>query len=398
MLVPGLSMVISSPESSSCVRSTIASAPVESLALSEEAVSVVGSCRGVVSGKRGCQRRGKGKGKGRGGSTAYSGVTGASFPDSAPFPSSSSEFINNAALPEPSAVDGSSNMYTSDNQSTGTESSGVVESVAVESLRYSLLGFINSSGPHAFQQAHRTPALTVAQRQEYEVVLLIDNREIDAKLICSTMYNLQDSLNNNSSYSKRDSRVFSPAINCVVCPLSLGDFLWALRKRQNSTAESVDGVFYVLDTVVERKTATDLAQSIVDGRYLDQKIRMRDMEKVVVDEHVPGNNSSNSNSESSPFYPFAYINKKYYIVEGSQVMHTKNLRCATKTNNFGTRKRFGKGVGNGVVNSNSNNGSGSGGIGSKALRSAMIATQVHFIFAPLARVDFHPLNIIMLTR
>ncbi|XGW21626.1 hypothetical protein V3C99_004529, partial [Haemonchus contortus] len=50
-------------------------------------------------------------------------------------------------------------------------------------------------------------------------------------------------------------------------PLSVGDYLWIARK--------IDGTEMVLNWVVERKTWSDLHQSIRSGRYEEQKQRLR---------------------------------------------------------------------------------------------------------------------------
>jgi len=44
------------------------------------------------------------------------------------------------------------------------------------------------------------------------------------------------------------------------------------KKKANQQPEYID---YVLDFIVERKTADDLAASIVDGRYEEQKFRLK---------------------------------------------------------------------------------------------------------------------------
>ena len=63
--------------------------------------------------------------------------------------------------------------------------------------------------------------------------------------------------------------------------LPLGDFLWVLRvhhphaaieaatQKQSKKKKAAPVLFtdYVLDFIVERKTADDLAASIMDGRY-----------------------------------------------------------------------------------------------------------------------------------
>lgn len=52
--------------------------------------------------------------------------------------------------------------------------------------------------------------------------------------------------------------------------LSVGDFLWICRSRSNPDAE------YVLPHILERKRMDDLAGSIKDGRFHEQKFRLCD--------------------------------------------------------------------------------------------------------------------------
>jgi ERCC4-type nuclease len=114
----------------------------------------------------------------------------------------------------------------------------------------------------------------------WQVFMLIDIREKDHNLI--------------------ESKLISMGIPCVVTRLALGDYLWAARPMKATAKsggqESIDSYFntaadnlnlrhaysenkddwIVLDCIAERKTVADLASSIVDGRYLEQKIRLRD--------------------------------------------------------------------------------------------------------------------------
>lgn len=46
----------------------------------------------------------------------------------------------------------------------------------------------------------------------------------------------------------------------------MGDFAWVVRRRGGGDVEAV------LDCVVERKRVDDLASSITDGRYREQKV------------------------------------------------------------------------------------------------------------------------------
>ena len=46
-------------------------------------------------------------------------------------------------------------------------------------------------------------------------------------------------------------------------------------KKTKKKPEFREYIDYVLDFIVERKTADDLAASIVDGRYEEQKVRLK---------------------------------------------------------------------------------------------------------------------------
>jgi crossover junction endonuclease MUS81 len=49
--------------------------------------------------------------------------------------------------------------------------------------------------------------------------------------------------------------------------LGIGDFLWIISSEKRGTL--------VLDCIIERKIADDLAASIMDGRYKHQKFRLK---------------------------------------------------------------------------------------------------------------------------
>ena len=84
------------------------------------------------------------------------------------------------------------------------------------------------------------------------VILLIDNREG----------------RQNKETGLFFQKIKEQGINCEEKTLSIGDFLWIYR--DDST-----GMEYVLDYIIERKTIDDLAKSIVDGRYDEQKYRLK---------------------------------------------------------------------------------------------------------------------------
>lgn len=87
---------------------------------------------------------------------------------------------------------------------------------------------------------------------EYEVLLLVDERERKEKdTICSGLA--------------------SDGLAMDVCTLSVGDYLFVCRAKG---AAGLDDA-YVLDCIIERKIAHDLAQSIIDGRWKEQKFRIK---------------------------------------------------------------------------------------------------------------------------
>ncbi len=112
----------------------------------------------------------------------------------------------------------------------------------------------------------KSPSPAPCKTPEGEVVLLIDTREMKTKKDRSYLYkNLCDN-----------------KIKCEKRALPLGDALWVYRCRppaktaagessDDSDSESTD---YILSSIVERKKADDLASSIVDGRYVEQKRRL----------------------------------------------------------------------------------------------------------------------------
>ena len=98
----------------------------------------------------------------------------------------------------------------------------------------------------------------------WELILLVDTRELP----------------------NRRNRSFLPlalrgrGVQVEVRPLPLGDMMWIVRRVQNSSSAGLTSPppcperEYVLDFIVERKTAEDLASSVKDGRFLEQKYRL----------------------------------------------------------------------------------------------------------------------------
>ncbi|WFC99307.1 Crossover junction endonuclease mus81 [Malassezia yamatoensis] len=104
----------------------------------------------------------------------------------------------------------------------------------------------------------------------YTIHMIMDHREVRAK---------------QSGHSDTNRRVtFEEAmqrrgVQCELRALELGDILWVARPKPNLTAaqalpwKNVQEV--VLDAVVERKRLDDLTSSLFDGRWHEQKQRLR---------------------------------------------------------------------------------------------------------------------------
>lgn len=93
--------------------------------------------------------------------------------------------------------------------------------------------------------------VTILSPDDWEVVLLIDMREKDKNLI--------------------QNKLLESSVVNEVCTLSLGDFVFVARPR--ATKKLSEAI--VLDAIIERKTFNDLNSSIIDGRYEEQKCRLR---------------------------------------------------------------------------------------------------------------------------
>ena len=92
--------------------------------------------------------------------------------------------------------------------------------------------------------------------QAWEVVCLIDQREKRA-------------LTDARGWMLNGLK--SRGVLCEMRQLTLGDLLWVVRRR---STEGPVGEEYVMSFIIERKQASDLAQSIMDGRYEEQKYRL----------------------------------------------------------------------------------------------------------------------------
>lgn len=64
------------------------------------------------------------------------------------------------------------------------------------------------------------------------------------------------------------SALLQKGVPCETRQLPLGDMLWVARRKDEPASE------VLLGYIVERKTASDLASSIIDGRYEQQCVQV----------------------------------------------------------------------------------------------------------------------------
>ena len=85
-----------------------------------------------------------------------------------------------------------------------------------------------------------------------DIILYIDNREGRQNKETGLFY----------------EKLIEFGVNCEQKALSVGDFVWVYRDPSSMTE-------YILDYIIERKSIDDLAHSIIDGRYDEQKYRLK---------------------------------------------------------------------------------------------------------------------------
>lgn len=110
----------------------------------------------------------------------------------------------------------------------------------------------------------RAEELLTLKRREYDVVCLLDNREVVAQRERDHFQRL----------------LAQEGVKVETQPLAVGDVLWIARPR-GAAQKKMTSV--VLDVVVERKRTDDLVSSIRDGRYAEQKLRLKNsgVDKVI---------------------------------------------------------------------------------------------------------------------
>lgn len=96
----------------------------------------------------------------------------------------------------------------------------------------------------------------------FELVLLVDTREQSS--------GVEQGLRKTAIITELSKR----GVQAEMRALPVGDFAWIARKKQPIITSTDKSPELLMDVVIERKRADDLASSIVDGRFKEQKHRL----------------------------------------------------------------------------------------------------------------------------
>ncbi|XP_071833553.1 crossover junction endonuclease MUS81-like isoform X2 [Apostichopus japonicus] len=217
----------------------------------------------------------------------------------------------------------SSNATSQSASSSGVasrESSVPSSSQLSSSQQSSVVSCSQSSSPVREDSSQRSEVtdppdpLFIFQPGEFEVVLCVDNCETAGGGARSQKQLLLPELMRNG-------------VNMDVRKLQVGDFLWVAREKlapRVGQLKMPERREVVLDFVVERKRMDDLCSSMQDGRFREQKFRLKNcgLRKPIylVEEH--GSSDHLSIPQSTLFQ--ATVNTQ--ISDGFFVKHTKDIK------------------------------------------------------------------------
>ncbi|KAK6202587.1 crossover junction endonuclease MUS81 [Scheffersomyces amazonensis] len=132
-----------------------------------------------------------------------------------------------------------------------TENEENEENVQVDGLQSSIK---QTTSLHTHDRTNRIYAginYEIWKKEEFDVILIVDNREIRSQTERDFFY----------------SRLTKLGINNEIRPLPLGDVTWVARHKVSHKEA-------ILNHICERKRLDDLAFSIKDGRFQEQKNRL----------------------------------------------------------------------------------------------------------------------------
>lgn len=136
----------------------------------------------------------------------------------------------------------------------GSRSNSILSRKHTENPEQNIRVSQDSPLPPAFQPIKLQPGA-------FTVELILDNREVRAK--------------NDRDYIQ--DQLVRLGINPIVRPLEIGDFFWVAKCKDPGllVRYGEEGDEVALDWIVERKRLDDLIGSIKDGRFQEQKFRLR---------------------------------------------------------------------------------------------------------------------------
>ncbi|KUF94932.1 Translation initiation factor IF-3 [Phytophthora nicotianae] len=120
--------------------------------------------------------------------------------------------------------------------------------------------------PEVAARKHTVPEDLIRKTDTWELVLLLDHREIIER--------------RNPRILER--KLLERNVNCEVRVLGVGDVQWIAR-RTRIVGETQE---FVLNVIVERKEVHDLSGSIIDRRFFEQKTRLATVRENCGDVHV----------------------------------------------------------------------------------------------------------------
>lgn len=148
------------------------------------------------------------------------------------------------------------------------------------------------------------------QAGTYDIILCVDSRE---------QHNGAVAMKKTALISEFEKQ----GIQCEMRCLPVGDFCWIAR--YHSETESLYDLELVLDFIMERKRMDDLASSIIDKRWKEQKFRLKNCgirkPSYLIEEFGPGVKMRCS-------LPFPTLQQAVFnaqIVDGFDIRYTKDL-------------------------------------------------------------------------
>ncbi|RWS10916.1 ERCC4-like protein [Dinothrombium tinctorium] len=121
------------------------------------------------------------------------------------------------------------------------------------------------------------------------------------------------------------SELHKKGIKCEMKVLPVGDFTWIARKKINESSHKTVSKDLILDLVIERKRIDDLASSMIDNRWGEQKYRLKNsgvrMPTYLIEEFSPA-------SRKLCLIPFQKMNQAVInaqVIDGLKIKFTKNL-------------------------------------------------------------------------